>query len=79
MVTKVRITRIKTGLSLRAFAKTYGLSEVTLCRIEKGNQYIPPVWRDRLAKALNSSIDELCDEHGWPRLIKNTYTNTVNK
>jgi hypothetical protein len=62
---------VKTGLSLRAFAKTFGFSEVILCRIEKGVQYVPPAWRARLAEALNLSIDEICDEHGWPRIFKN--------
>ena len=68
MVTNLRIARMETGLTLRAFAAMHGFSESVLCRIETGTQYVPPGWRSRLAQALGLSIDEVCDEHGWPRI-----------
>ena len=67
-VTVLRVARVRTGLSLRAFAQQHDLSEVTLCNVERGKYYIPPAWREKLAKVLGISINELCDENGWPRL-----------
>jgi len=68
MVTVIRIARIKTGMSLRDFAKVNGLSEVTLCKVERGKGYIPPSWRNILSEALNLPVEAICDEKGWPLL-----------
>jgi transcriptional regulator with XRE-family HTH domain len=70
MITVLRLARVRTGLTLRAFARRHGLSEVTLCRIERGVQYIPPGWRAKLAEALGLSIEAICDERGWPRWVQ---------
>jgi transcriptional regulator with XRE-family HTH domain len=72
MVTKLRIARIKTGLSLRQFARNNGLSETTLSRIERGTQYVPPKWRLALAAALDLAVIEICDDRGWPSLLSSS-------
>jgi transcriptional regulator with XRE-family HTH domain len=70
MITVLRLARVRTGLTLRAFARRYGLSEVTLCKIERGAHYIPPTWRPRLAAALGLPVEAICDERGWPRWVQ---------
>ena len=66
MVTALRIARIKTGLSLRAFARNLGIPETTLCKIERGTHYVPPAWRSKLAEAVGLTIAEICNEEGLP-------------
>lgn len=66
MVTALRIARIKTGLSLRAFAKNVGIPETTLCKIERGTHYVPPGWRPKLAEAVGLRVEEICNEEGLP-------------
>ena len=41
MVTKLWMARVKTGLSLRAFAQANKLSESLLSKMETGKYYIP--------------------------------------
>jgi transcriptional regulator with XRE-family HTH domain len=76
MITNIKIVRIQTGLTLRAFAAAHGLSESMLCRIERGTQYVPPGWRARLAEALGLSTDEVCDANGWPRILESNNKGT---
>jgi transcriptional regulator with XRE-family HTH domain len=66
MVTVLRIARVKTGMSLRAFAKALEMPESTLCKIERGVQYVPPLWRDKLAAAVGLAVQEICDLDGMP-------------
>ena len=70
MITALRLARTKTGKTMRHFAREHGFAETALCRIERGQAYIPEKWRQRLASSLQIGIDELCDERGWPRFIK---------
>lgn len=67
-VTRLRVARVRTGLNLRQFARDYGLSEARLCKVERGIEYIPPAWREVLAKALGVSVQDLIDERGFPKL-----------
>jgi len=67
MITVLRLQRVRTGKTLRQFARENDLSEVVLCRIERGKQYISPAAREVLANALGMPVDQICDEHGWPR------------
>ncbi|NPV70417.1 MAG: helix-turn-helix domain-containing protein [Firmicutes bacterium] len=70
MVTQVALLRFKTGVTAREFAKAVGIPEVTMYRIERGRQYVPPKWRRPLAEALGVSEEEICDpKTGWPRLV----------
>ncbi len=71
MVTKLRLARVKTDLTLRQFSRQHGFSEIVLCRIERGQSYVPPAWREKLAEALDREPDQLWDPvTGWPRLTK---------
>lgn len=70
MVTALRLYRVKTGKTLRQVARELGIPEVGLCRCERGQAYIPPAWRERLAKALGVQVEDICDsETGWPVLV----------
>jgi len=67
----LRICRLKKGKTLRQVARELGVSEVGLCRIEKGQAYIPPAWRKKLINYYDVSPIEIFDpETGWPVLIK---------
>jgi transcriptional regulator with XRE-family HTH domain len=86
MLTIIKLARLKTGMSLRRFARIYGFPEAKLCQIERGRVYIPPSWRGKLAKVFGLTVEEICDENGWPRLyedssvaIKGIGTNDVIK
>ncbi len=68
MVTALRIARIRTGMSMRAFAKVVGIPETTLCKIERGTHYVPPAWRPKLAEATGLKVEDICDEEGLPLL-----------
>lgn len=69
-VTNLRVLRVKTGRSIREFAKILGMPENVLNRIERGQLYVPPKWRRPLAEALGVPEEEICDPRtGWPRLV----------
>jgi hypothetical protein len=67
MVTIAKIARVRTGLGLGEFAQKHGFPITTVCQVEKGRMVVPLVWRQRYADALGLPLNELCDEHGWPR------------
>lgn len=67
MVTVLRMLRVQTGETLRGFARTHGLNEVTLTKIERGQAYVPDGWRSCLAEALGVAVSDICDTNGWPR------------
>lgn len=67
-VTAMRIARVRTGLTLRQFARLHGLSEPRLCKVERGLEYVPPKWRPVLVKALGLTEQDLCDSRGFPKL-----------
>lgn len=69
MVTVLRIERVRTGLTLREFARRHSLCESTLCRIERGIQRVPPAWRCSLSDALGVTPEAICDDRGWPKLV----------
>ncbi len=70
MVTALRVYRVKTGKTLRQVARELGIPEVGLCRVERGQAYIPPAWRAKLADFYAVDISEICDpETGWPVLV----------
>lgn len=70
MLTVLRLARLKTRATLRSFARLHQLDEATLSRIERGIQYVPPHWRQRLAIALELGVDDICDARGWPKLVE---------
>ncbi len=70
MVTVLRVYRVKTGKTLRQVARELGIPEVGLCRVERGQAYIPPAWREKLADFLAVPVSEICEEAtGWPVLV----------
>lgn len=80
MVTALRVYRVKTGKTLRQTAQELGISEIQLCRIERGQSYIPPHLRQRLADFFGVSISEICDETtGWPILVDQPMPNLIKK
>lgn len=73
MVTVVRLLRVQTDNTLRAFAKRHGFNEVLLTRIELGQSYVPPALRARLAAALGVEQQTILDPNtGWPILVEKT-------
>ena len=70
MVTVLRIERVKTGMTLRKFANSVGISETTLSRIETGKSYITPKQRVKLSEYLGMDVGDICDENGWPVLYR---------
>lgn len=70
IVTALRVYRVKTGKTLRQTARELGISEMSLCRIERGQAYVPPGWRQKLADFFGVPVSEICDPAtGWPTLI----------
>ncbi|HHY39480.1 MAG TPA: helix-turn-helix transcriptional regulator [Clostridia bacterium] len=70
MVTALRLRRVRTGKTLRQFAREIGINEGTLIRIERGQCYVPKKWREPLAQALGVDPEEVLDpQTGWPRLV----------
>jgi|GEM_PF-1380347 len=70
MVTALRLYRVKTGKTLRQVARELGIPEVGLCRVERGQGYIPPAWRQKLASFFGVPVSEICDPTtGWPVLV----------
>jgi transcriptional regulator with XRE-family HTH domain len=69
LVTILRLLRVQTGETLRAFAKHHGFNEVLLTRIELGQSYVPPAIRVRLATSLGVAPEMILDpKTGWPAL-----------
>jgi len=70
MVTNLRLLRVRKGLTLKDMAAQIGLNETWYCRMERGQNYIPPHLRQRLADFFGVPISEICDEvTGWPVLV----------
>jgi transcriptional regulator with XRE-family HTH domain len=55
MFTALRLARLKTGITLRSFARLHRLDEATLSRVERGIQYVPPHRRLRWPSHWNSA------------------------
>lgn len=71
MVTRLKVLRAKTGLTLRQTAKEIGIHETFLCRIERGQSYLPPNLRERLAAFYGVKVETICNpQTGWPVLVK---------
>lgn len=71
MVTVLRLLRVKTGDTLRGFARRHGFNEILLTRIELGQSYVPPALRVPLATALGVEIQMILDPTtGWPVLLE---------
>ena len=70
LATKLRVARVATGLTMKEFAKKHGLNADRLCRIERGQMYVPPAWRPILSEVLDIRQDELIDDRGIPRLFE---------
>lgn len=71
MVTVLRLRRVKTGKTLRQVARELGISEIGLCRIERGQAYVPPKWRRPLAEVLGVEPEEILDpKTGWPKFVE---------
>ncbi|WP_041537640.1 helix-turn-helix domain-containing protein [Carboxydothermus hydrogenoformans] len=80
MVTALRVLRVKTGKTLRQIANELRISEIQLCRIERGQSYIPPHLRQKLADFFSVSVSEICDEAtGWPILVDMEMPKLVRK
>lgn len=69
-MTAIRLLRVRTGQTMRAFAQAHDLNEQTLCAIERGQMYVPPAMRQVLPQALNVPAKRLFDpETGWPKIV----------
>lgn len=70
MVTNLRLLRVRKGLTLKETAAQINLNETWYCRMERGQSYIPPHLRQKLADYFNVPVSEICDEvTGWPILV----------
>ena len=70
MVTNLRLLRVRKGLTVRKVATLLGFNESWLNRMERGQNYIPPHLRKKLADFFGVPISEICDEAtGWPILV----------
>jgi transcriptional regulator with XRE-family HTH domain len=70
MKVKLKILRIKKGMSIKALAQASGVSEPTIGRIENENAFPHATTLLKLAKALGVSMDELIVETEEDRLLK---------
>lgn len=55
----VKLKRIEKGIKQQDFAKTLGISKVTLVKIEKGNYDIRLSLMKNIAKALDTTVQDL--------------------
>ena len=69
MLTVLRLERLKKGKQLREVAREIGIPEVSLSRIENGQGYVPPAYRERLANYYGLAPYELWNEFGWPLIV----------
>lgn len=70
MGTALRLYRVKTGKTLRQVARELGIPEAGLCRVERGQAYVPPPWQQKLADFFGVPVSEICDPTtGWPLLV----------
>ncbi|MGB9813474.1 MAG: helix-turn-helix domain-containing protein [Thermovenabulum sp.] len=72
MVTALRILRVKRDLTIKELSQKVGVNTTWYCRMERGQSYIPPHLRQKLADFFGVQISEICDpKTGWPILIDN--------
>lgn len=69
MLTVLKFERLKRGKQLREVARQIGMPEVSLCRVESGQGYVPPAYRERLAEFYELPPDQLWNEYGWPLIV----------
>lgn len=69
MLTILKFERLKRGKQLREVANEIGMPEVSLCRCENAQGYVPPAYRERLAKYYGLNPAELWNEYGWPLIV----------
>ena len=80
MVTNLRLLRVRKGLTLKETAVQINLNETWYCRMERGQNYIPPHYRQKLADFFGVPVSEICDEvTGWPVLIDRPMPDLVRK
>jgi len=80
MVTNLRVLRVTRGLSIRELSQELEVHETWLCRIERGQNYIPPHLRQKLADFFGVPVSEICDElTGWPILVDMEQPDLVRK
>ena len=80
MVTNLRLLRVHKGLTIRKVATQLGFNESWYCRMERGQNYIPPHYRQKLADFFGVPISEICDEiTGWPILVDMKMPKLVRK
>ncbi|GFN22440.1 helix-turn-helix domain-containing protein [Thermanaeromonas sp. C210] len=78
MVTNLRLLRVRKGLTLKYMAAQIGLNETWYCRMERGQNYIPPHYRKKTAEFFGVPVSEICDEAtGRPVLVDNCTSSTV--
>ncbi|MCG0277779.1 MAG: helix-turn-helix domain-containing protein [Thermanaeromonas sp.] len=80
MVTNLRLLRVRKGLTVRKVAAQLGVNETWYCRMERGQNYIPPHYRQKLAEFFGVPVSEICDPTtGWPVLIDQPMPKLVRK
>lgn len=80
MVTNLRLLRVCKGLTVRKVAAQLGVNETWYCRMERGQNYIPPHYRQKLAEFFGVPVSEICDEvTGWPILVDMEMPKLVRK
>ena len=65
MLTALRLARLKTGITLRSFARLHPLDEATLARRAR-HSVCADAPGPALAIALQLCVDHICDARGWP-------------
>jgi len=61
--------RLKTGITLRSFARLYPLDEATLARRAR-HPARAAAPAPALAIALELGVDDICDARGWPKSVE---------
>jgi transcriptional regulator with XRE-family HTH domain len=80
MVTNLRLLRVRKGLTARKVAALLGFNESWYCRMERGQNSIPPHYRQKLAEFFGVPVSEICDETtGWPILVDQPMPKLVRK
>jgi len=79
LVTRLKVLRVQKGLKVKEVAQALGIHPNLLSRIECGQSWIPPKYREKLADFYNTSVAEICNEVGWPTLYNKPTPNIVRE
>lgn len=69
-MTAFEVAMNQKGLSGAQIARALGVGEAVVSHWKHGRVYVPEKYQHRVAELLDTSIDELFDERGIPKIVE---------